>query len=408
MPTVLSRETFIPSPKAGTAVMGGSFYTTLDNDRLMSMRSYTSRGDTVDVAYVRTSEDGGETWSEAKTWPTKFKAEGGIGRRHPRGGYVDPLTGRYITVWTEGVLPTDDPLEGMQQWTMWYSVSEGGGKTPYIKEQIIHEGRKYDAVHHLPGVMVGKNSVMMGDLGEVPLTRSDGMILIPVQSSPTGPDGEYYSPGGGFTYTDCLLLMGRWCDDGRLSWTTSDRIVGDPKRTTRGLIEPTIAELQDGSILMVMRGSNDRNHDLPGYKWMARSYNGGQTWSTPKPWTYTDNSAFFSPSATSQLIPHSNGSLYWMGNISEQNPRGNSPRYPIILGEIDRDTGLLIRDSIAIIDDRQPGEHERLTLSNFYVREDRSTGDLLLHLPRLFAAGDPQKTQNAWTTDLTMYRIGIP
>jgi hypothetical protein len=97
-----------------------------------------------------------------------------------------------------------------------------------------------------------------------------------------------------------------------------------------------------------------------------------------------------------------------MGNISEQNPRGNSPRYPIILGEIGRDTGLLIRDSIAIIDDRQPGEHERLTLSNFYVREDRSTDDLLLHLPRLFAAGDPQKTQNAWTTDLTMYRIGIP
>ena len=34
--------------------------------------------------------------------------------------------------------------------------------------------------------------------------------------------------------------------------------------------------------------------------------------------------------------------------------------------------------------------------------------DLLLHLPRLFAAGDPQKTQNAWTTDLTIYRIGIP
>ena len=92
MPTVLSRETFIPSPKAGTAVMGGSFYTTLDNDRLMSMHSYTSRSDTVDVAYVRTSEDGGETWSEAETWPTKFKAEGGIGRRHPRGGYVDPLT----------------------------------------------------------------------------------------------------------------------------------------------------------------------------------------------------------------------------------------------------------------------------------------------------------------------------
>jgi hypothetical protein len=408
MPTILSRESFIPSPKPGTGVMGGSFYTTLGSDRLMSMHSYTSRSDTVDVAYVRASEDGGETWSEMETWPTKFEAEGGTGRRHPRGGYVDPQTGRYITVWTEGVLPTDEPLEGMQQWTMWYSVSEDGGKTQHVKKQIIHDGPTYDAVHHLPGVTVGKNSVMMGDLGEVPLTRSDGTILIPVQSSPTGPDGAYYSPGGGFTYTDCLLLMGRWQEDGQLSWITSDRIIGDPDRTTRGLIEPTIAELNDQSILMVMRGSNDRNHDLPGYKWMARSYDGGQTWSQPVPWTYTDQATFFSPSATSQLIPHSNGHLYWMGNISELNPKGNTPRYPIILGEVDRDNGLLIRESITIIDDRQPGEHERLTLSNFYVREDRTTGDFILHLPRFFVTGDPQKMQEAWTADLMMYRIGMP
>jgi hypothetical protein len=97
-----------------------------------------------------------------------------------------------------------------------------------------------------------------------------------------------------------------------------------------------------------------------------------------------------------------------MGNISELNPKGNTPRYPIILGEVDRDNGLLIRESITIIDDRQPGEHERLTLSNFYVREDRTTGDFILHLPRFFVTGDPQKMQEAWTADLMMYRIGMP
>ena len=121
-----------------------------------------------------------------------------------------------------------------------------------------------------------------------------------------------------------------------------------------------------------MRASNDADHDLSGHKWMCRSGDGGHTWSAPSPWTYDDDFAFHSPSACSQLLTHT-GRLLWMGNICDGNPQGNRPRYPIVLGEVDRSTGLLIRDTINVIDDRQPGEHERLTLSNFYVREDRET-----------------------------------
>ena len=90
-----------------------------------------------------------------------------------------------------------------------------------------------------------------------------------------------------------------------------------------------------------------------------------------------------------------------MGNICEHNPAGNRPRYPIVLGEVDLESGLLIRDSVTVIDDRRPGEDELLTLSNFYVREDRETGTLLLHLPRFSARGD------GLTTDLYLYRIAI-
>ena len=255
-------------------------------------------------------------------------------------------------------------------------------------------------MHHLPGVRKGGNCVMIGDLGQRPLTSSDGVLLIPVQSSPADAEGDYINPGAGFTYTDCLLLMGGW-DGDRLRWTCSQRIIGEPARTTRGLIEPTIAELADDSILMIMRGSNDAAHDLPGHKWMARSDDGGLTWATPAPWTYDDGHAFHSPSACSQLIPHSDGRLFWMGNITPQNPQGNRPRYPIVLGEVDRASGLLLRDSIAVIDDRRDGENELLTLSNFYTREDRETGDLLLHMPRFFA-GDPAA---GLSSDLLQQRI---
>ena len=241
---------------------------------------------------------------------------------------------------------------------------------------------------------------MIGDRGQRPLTRSDGAILVPVQSSPVGPDGDYWNPGAGFTYTDCMLLIGRWREDGRLAWRCSERIVGDPERSTRGLIEPTIAELEDGSLLMVMRGSNDARPELFGHKWMARSRDGGESWSEPEPWRYADGEVFHSPSACSQLIPDVDGRLLWMGNICGENPRGNSPRYPMIIGEVDRETGLLIRDSVAAVDDRGEGEDERLTLSNFYTREDRETGELLLHLPRFYGGGRRE-------TDLLLYRIAV-
>jgi len=403
----LSRDVFVPSPSPRVGVMGGSYYSTLDGQSLVSLHTYTSRSDTADIAFVRFSEDGGRTWSEPNEWAMKFDHANGTGRRHPRGGYVDPRTGRYLEVWTEGVLPTDDPLEGMKQWELHYLVSDDGRKTVLIDEQIIHEGEVFDEVHHLPGVTVGRNCVMMGDRGERPLTRSDGVILLPVQSSPTGPDGDYFNPGAGYTYTDCLLLLGRWKDGASISWTASERVVGDPERTTRGLVEPTIAELDDGSILMVMRGSNDARPALPGHKWEARSHDGGQNWTTPEPWRYDRGEPFYSPSACSQLVPHSDGRLFWMGNICSENPRGNSPRYPIILGEVDTKTGLLIRDSVTVIDDRQPGESERLTLSNFYAREDRETGELLLFLPRFFAKDAAPEGKGQWGTDLSLYRIEL-
>ncbi len=324
--------------------MGGSYYTTKDGLELLSVHSLTSRSDTVEMAYVRRSSDNGRNWSEAVAWPMRFAATSGMGRRHVRGGYVDPATGHYIQVWTEGVLPTDEPLEGMRQWKLHYSVSQDGGRTQIANEQIICAGDEYDETHPLPGVVIGKNCVMIGDLGEVPLTRSDGAILVPVQSSPLGEDGEYYNPGAGFTYTDCLLLIGHWQEDGRLSWSCSERVCGDPERTTRGLIEPTIAELADGRLL-------------------------------------------------------------WVGNICAENPKGNRPRYPLVLVEVDRQSGLLLRDSLQVLDDRQEGEHEMLTLSNFYARADRETGELLVFLPRFFSK--TFEGQERWTAPLMLLRVVV-
>lgn len=367
---------------------------------MLSIEQRWSRSDTVDVAYIRRSADHGRTWSEPSEVRTGERRPEGMLRRHPRGGFADPNTGRYIEFWTEGILPSDDPLEGLRQWRIHYRISNDGGRSFGPSRALIHDGPEFDANHPLPGVWIGKNCAMLGDMSCVPVAAPDGRILLPIQMSPLGSDGQLYNPTGGYTYTDAALLIGRWKGD-RLTWEMSDRIKGDPARSTRGMVEPTIAILADGRLLMVLRGSNDKRPELPALRWISLSRDGGRRWTEPQPWTYDDGDRFFSPSACSQLLRHSSGRLFWLGNITPENPRGNRPRYPFVAGEVDRNTGFLIRSSVRVVDTLASGEDPVLSLSNFYAREDRRTREIIVHMTRLFA------NPGAWAGDAYLYRIPV-
>lgn len=405
---VIDRSVFVPSPAPGVGVLATSHGVGgTDPDQLMSVHQLTSKDDTADVAYLRWSDDGGCRWSEPETFACEFADPRGTGRRHPRGAWHDSAEGKTLFFWTEGVLPSDAPLEGMRQWKVHYFVSSDGGRTRSHEAQVIHQGPGFDADHPLPGVTVGRNCVMIGDFGQQPLKRSDGAVVVPVQSSPVGPDGDYHNPGGGHTFTDALMLIGRWRSDGAgLAWTTSRLITLDPARSTRGVIEPTLAELADGRLLVVMRGSNDRNSDLPGHKWAAWSGDGGETWSDPQPWTYDDGEAFFSPSACCQLIPLSDGRILWLGNICESNPKGNGPRYPLVLGEVSPSSGLLLRESVSVLDDRAAEEPTRLTLSNFFARPGRDGRELYVHVTRLFAT-EARARETSFEADAMLLTVAI-
>ena len=128
---------------------------------------------------------------------------------------------------------------------------------------------------------------------------------------------------------------------------------------------------------------------------------------SPAPWTDTDGEPFFSPSSCSQLIPYQDGRLFWMGNICPENPKGDNPRYPLVLCEIDRETGMVVKDSVAVIDDWRPGESPCLTLSNFYARENRAEGGLTLHMTRLYARDFRVGGKVDFTADALVYAIGI-
>ncbi|MEY2880259.1 MAG: hypothetical protein RLZZ15_2639 [Verrucomicrobiota bacterium] len=414
----IRRELFLASPRAGTAVLAATYYTRPSGGELLSLHQLMSRSDTVDVAFLRTSSDQGRTWSEPLAVPTLAPRDDGKFRRALRGGVADPRTGRFVRFQIEGLLPTDDPLEGMRQWYLTYQVSADGGRTWPIDEQIIQRGAEFSPSHPLPGVWIGRNSVMVGDLASVPLVLADGTFIVPVVITPLGPDGKYFNPGGGYTYHDAAVLRGRWREGvaggnassgqggNSIDWELSALVKADPARSTRGMDEPTVAPLADGRLLMVLRGSNGGKPALPGRRWAAWSRDAGRTWTAPAPWTYADGDDFFSPSACSQLVPHSSGRLFWIGNIVPQNPAGNQPRTPLVIGEVDVRSGLLRRDTVRVIDERQPGDSPLLALSNFSAREDRETAEIVVNLSRLFERSPPEPDRD-WTSDAYLFRVPV-
>jgi hypothetical protein len=304
---------------------------------------------------------------------------------------LDLFTGRIISIVNAldvaGLDPTiNEPPIGRTTTYLRYRVSEDGGRTWLFDEPMVESG--FSAQHPFEGVWVGKNSIHLGDSGSIPIVTRTGRILAPAQAAILGPDGELSSPGGGFTYTDALVLIGAWTEGGRLIWRASQRVQGDPARSTRGMIEPTLAEFPDGRILMVMRGSNggklDPDFKLPGYRWYAVSSDEGETWTDPEPWTYDDGTPFYSPSSMSTLLRHSSGRTFWAGNITPENCKGNLPRWPMVMGEVHPVSLRLIRSTVITIDTFRPKDTKRgrLDLSHLTMLEDRESHAITFCLPR--------------------------
>ncbi|HPJ21083.1 MAG TPA: sialidase family protein [Clostridia bacterium] len=379
---------------------------------LMKFYSYIKRSDTTEISYVQFSKDGGITWDNPRTIVTGTKTEEGTERYYFRNSIVHE--NRLLSMKIKGVLPTDDPLEGLKHWSTWYTVSEDGGRTNIVEEQVILNGAEYDDEHPVPGVWKGRNSLMMGDRTELPIItkyqqnqKDNGVILLPVQITPVGEDGSYYNPGGGYTYHYSAVIRGIMKSDGHVEWIDmSEPVNNEPGQSTRGAIEPTIIELKDGRILMVMRGSNGGSLDpefrIPSYRWYCVSEDGGRSFCKPHPWGYTDGEVFFSPSSCSQLLEHSNGRYYWIGNINRENSRANMPRNPLYIVEVDRDSLLLIKETACIVADVEEGQSPDTTFSNFYAREERGTGDILVYMTAFHA--DPD---NIFGADAYEYRLRI-
>ncbi len=191
-----------------------------------------------------------------------------------------------------------------------------------------------------------------------------------------------------------VLFLGRWNVARQdYDWTPGAQVEISPDHSARGLMEPEVAELADGRLLVVWRGSthgwDGSVAKFPGRKFFSVSSDGGRTLSPPAAWKYDDGSDFYSPSSFHRMIRHSvSGRLYWLGNICTTPPSGNSPRYPLVIAEVDEANAALKKSTVTAIDDRQPGQGD-IQFSNFSLLENRETHLLELHLTTYGQEPDP-------------------
>jgi lysophospholipase L1-like esterase len=338
------------------------------------------------------SDDNGQAWTPQAFRPDLKDSLPYGYRRDPVTSVCDRRTGQLLTILnaldTPGLDPKlVEPAVAQNTYYLRYRVSRDGGRSWLLDEPIVQTG-PYDSKHPIEGVWIGKNAIYLGDAGCIPIVTRKGKVLVPAQLTPLAPDGTLYNPSDGHTFTEVVVLIGTWAKGGRLKWECSQHVCGDPARSTRGLIEPTLAELPDGRILMVMRGSNggkdDPKQQLPSYKWSSVSKEGGRTWSKAEPWAYNDGRPFFSPSSMSTLFKHSTGRFFWVGNILATNCAGNLPRWPLVAGEVDPKSLRLIRQSQLVVDTEQPSDKPqgRLDISHVTLFEDRQTYEIVLTYPR--------------------------
>jgi len=210
-----------------------------------------------------------------------------------------------------------------------------------------------------------------------------------------------YRPDEGYSFNrGGVRLMRRDPDTG--DWSASAPQYVAPEVSSRGMLEPDVALLKSGDLLVVCRGSD--TPATPGRKWMCVSTDCGRTLSPIEELRYDDGSRFYSPSSIHRFLRSSrNGVLYWMANIVPEPPKGNSPRHPLYIAEIDEDKVAVKKDSLILVDDRREGEPDALQLSNWSQVEDRQTLDFEFYLSRI-----GQNPQRFWESGVYRYTFSPP
>lgn len=321
----------------------------------------------------RLSHDNGRTWSEFERIETQVnlqRPDGGIATYHCS-PYFDLNARRLYRIllrrlWPGMKLYTYDWQTGEHRFNDHVFTLEPDGRELLLKYE---DGPEFDPEHPFDPTFCATNRAYPGSgMTFAP----DGTAYYPIVC---------YRPGKQYSFKrGGVRLMLRAPRTGQ--WSASEPQYIDASRSSRGLLEPDVALLRNGHLLVVCRGSDTPT--TPGRKWMCVSTDGGRTLSPIEEFRWNDGSQFYSPSSFHRFFrARRNGKLYWIGNIVPEPPRGNEPRHPLFIAEVDESKAALTKETLVMVDDRREGEPVAVQLSNWSQIENRETLDWEFYLTRI-------------------------
>lgn len=379
----VKKELYMGHAKPGAAALVSVFQTGAKSER-MEVRAEEIRDDVPGEPKSRYSTDNGQTWSDFSALPPTLSHPNGVEVWEGGGAkFYDTTAGVLVELWLRQIA-----IKGRYHNFTYWHISRDHGRTWSLPIQLRYEpGDEFDAQEPLKPSFLQRNHAYFGSN----LIRHPNGTLITAVAHANAL-GDKTNDQRSWRMAS-LCFIGRWDEAaGNYSWTPGQRVEISPELSSRGLMEPEVAALKDGRVLVIWRGSDTPR--CPGRKWFSLSSDGGRTLSPPGELRYDDGTRFYSPSSIHRMIRHSVADkLYWLGNICAAAPRGNSPRYPLVIAEVDEVIPALKRATVTAIDDRQPGVSETLQLSNFSLLEHPQTHELELWLTRY--GQDPTNVFNA-------------
>ena len=388
----VTRQCMFKSPKPKTCAYVFRQYVGTKLE-LLEQRALESRSDFLSSITWRVSRDNGRTWSEPWALPDHSVHHAGVEFFE---GFLpmfhDPKTDLLVATWLRQI-----NHRGLFYNFCYSRTSHDMGRTWSEPVQLCYEpAQKFNPDDPLAPGFLEKNHAYPGSN----IIRHSNGTLIHCVAHANAPGDRKNSQMA--WRMGSLCFIGRWdptADDYR--WMPGKRLEISPQKSSRGLMEPEVAELKDGRVLVIWRGSNTAT--TPGRKWFSTSSDGGQTLAPVEELRYDDGSRFYSPSSYNSMIRHrGTGKLYWVGNICSSPPNGNEPRYPLLIAEIDEEKPAIKRSTVTVIDDCRPGDSDSVQLSNFALIENRQTHDLEVYMSRLGA-----NPKDFWGSDSFQYTLKL-
>lgn len=296
---------------------------------------------------------------------------------------------------------------------IFYRFSRDEGKTWGEVRQLIQKGKGYDATHWAEGLYHGKNGCFLTGV-----TRSirlrDGALLLPVYFYRLDEKGALVKWSDRFgdviwPIGAAACFRGEWNQARNdFDWQMSSPITA-PEYMSHGLDECEIAEVDDGKLMMIIRGCATALQSFPGVKFFAISKDGGRTWGPAVPLTYPDGSFVHSPACLPNLFRSSrNSKLYLIANILPSPTRQCDPRYPLVIAEVDPKYYWVLPETVTAIEDRQEGQPDLVRFSNWQRVEDRETGNPVIYLTAGRADAIIPGTEGTICPHAFRYEIKLP